>query len=435
MLLTRRQLLGAAGAVSLPAVLAGCGFAPSSAPAPGESSGGGSGSLTFTTWGTDSELAGFRDVIGRFEADSGATVQLNAVPYEQMFTNIDAQLQSGEAPDLFRVPYYTFGSYAGQGQLLDLGPHLPDDFADRFTPTAWAAVQNEDTPFGVPHHTDTSVILYNTELLAAAGVTELPATPEEAWTWQELGEVATALRASLPPEQYPLAYNWQGNGVTRWLSFLFQADGRFLSEDLSTAAIDSEAGRAAVAYTQSFFTQDWIPANGSVKSATYASDLWYAQTVAMTWAGAFLLPDADATLEFDWGATPSPRDVRGGGDFGGNAVVATAGADPELAAAFLDFLTQEEPMRDFCEVSSLLPTRADLSGSGVEFAARPELSEVFLGQAAQVQPEDAAQVASPNMAAIITVLQDQLEAAFVGGQSTEETVANMADGITAAIER
>lgn len=433
--LSRRQFLGA-GAVSLPAAaLAGCGFAPAASPAPSSSTGGGSGTLTFTTWGTDAELAGFRDVISRFEADSGASVQLNAVPYEQMFTNIDAQLQAGEAPDLFRVPYYTFGSYAGQGQLLDLGPHLPADFADRFTPTAWAAVQNQETPFGVPHHTDTSVILYNTALLEAAGVTDVPTTPEDAWTWDELAGVAEALRASLPAAQYPLAYNWQGNGVTRWLSWLFQADGRFLAEDLLAPAIDSDAGCAAVEFTQSFFTQDWVPANGSVQSATYASDLWYAETVAMTWAGAFLLPDADATLDFEWGATYSPRQVRGGGDFGGNAVVATAGADPELAVAFLDYLTQEQSMRDFCEVSSLLPTRADLSESGVEFVARPELSEVFLGQAAQVQPEDAGQVASPNMSEIITVLQEQLEAAFVGGQSPDDTVAAMAAGIAEATAR
>ena len=77
--------------------------------------------LTFTTWGTDAELAGFRSAIAAFEkANAGRQVTLNAVPYEQMFTNIDAQIQAGNPPDVFRVPYYTFGAYAGAGQLLDL---------------------------------------------------------------------------------------------------------------------------------------------------------------------------------------------------------------------------------------------------------------------------------------------------------------------------
>jgi len=221
--------------------------------------------------------------------------------------------------------------------------------------------------------------------------------------------------------------------VTRWLSWLFQADGRFLTEDLMASAIDSDAGRAAVEFTQSFFTKKYVPANDSVKSTTYASDIWYSETAAMTWAGAFLIPDAASTLKFQWGATYAPVNVRGGSDFGGNALVATKGTkQPEMAAAFLEFVTQEEEMREFCEGASLLPTRADLVESGIEFAERPELSEIFLGQASQVQPSDSGQVASPNMSEIITVLKDQLEQAFVGGQSVENTIAGLKAGINEA---
>ena len=429
--LSRRQIMGLAALAAAPAGLASCGFTSSGS---GEEASGGNETLTFTTWGTDAELEGLRSAIAGFEsANDGVTVDLNAVPYEQMFTNIDAQLQSNTAPDIFRVPYYTFGSYAGAGQLLDLGPLLSDGFQDRFTPQAWAAVQNQESPFGVPHHTDTSVILYNKDMLDAAGVTSVPTTLEEAWTWEQLDEVAQKLRNELPASKYPFAYNWQGNGVTRWLSWLFQADGRFLTEDLMSSAIDSEAGRAAVEFTQSFFTKEYVPRNDSVKSTTYASDIWYAETAAMTWAGAFLIPDAASTLNFEWGATYAPQNVRGGSDFGGNALVATAGTTkPELAAAFLEFVTQEAEMREFCEGASLLPTRADLVESGIEFTERPELSEVFIGQASTVQAADSGQVASPNMSEIITVLQDQLERAFVGGQSVEATIEGLASGIDEA---
>jgi len=432
---TRRTFLSVAALAAAPMGLAGCGgFTQQQDPEPTSSGSQAAQTLTFTTWGTDNELSALRKTIERFEAaNSGATVELNAVPYEQMFTNIDAQLQSNTAPDIFRVPYYTFGSYAGQGQLLDLGPLLEDDFQDRFTPQAWAAVQNEKSPFGVPHHTDTSAILYNKDMFDAAGITSVPTTLEGAWTWEELEQVALQLRESLPAEKYPMAYNWQGNGVTRWLSWLFQADGRFLEEDLVTPAIDSDAGRAAVEFTSSFFTRNLVPQNDSVKSTTYASDIWYSETVAMTWAGAFLIPDAASTLEFNWGATYAPRNKRGGSDFGGNALVATADTKvPELAASFLEFVTQEESMRDFCEAASLLPTRQDLVESGITFTDRPELSEVFIGQASVVQPSDSGQVASPNMSAIITVLKDQLEQAFVGGQSVEETIAGLSEGIAQA---
>ncbi|MEJ5944199.1 sugar ABC transporter substrate-binding protein [Pseudokineococcus basanitobsidens] len=431
--LSRRQLLGAAGALALPAALAGCGGFSTSGGSSGGASGGGD-ALTFTTWGTDAELAGLRSAVSRFEESSGATVSLNVVPYEQMFSNIDAQIQAGNPPDVFRVPYYTFGSYAGAGQLLDLSSYLGSDVADRFTDQAWAAVQNEGSPFGVPHHTDTSAILFNRPMLEAAGITDVPTRLEDAWSWDDLAQVATTLRAALPDDQYPFAYNWQGNGVTRWLSWLFQADGRFLTEDLSGPAIDSDAGRAAVEFTQSFFSQGWVPPNDTISSSTYAQDTWYSQTVPLVWSGAFSIPDAEATLDFEWGATFAPQRVRGGSDFGGNALVATAGtANPELAAALLASVTEEESMREFCTGASLLPTRTDLVEQGIEFDVRPELAPVFLGQASTVRPQDSAQVASPDMAAIITVLQDQLEDAFVGGQDAATTVRSLSDGISDAV--
>lgn len=77
--LSRRQLLGAAGALSLPALLAACGGFSTSGSNPQASSDG--NALTFTTWGTDAELAGFRSAIDGFQkANAGTTVTLNAVP-------------------------------------------------------------------------------------------------------------------------------------------------------------------------------------------------------------------------------------------------------------------------------------------------------------------------------------------------------------------
>ena len=435
MQLSRRSLLAGAGALGVSGLAAGCGFVPST------SSGVSTDAVTFTTWGTDAELAEFRSLIAGFEkANPGAEVMLNSVPYEQMFTNVDAQLQAGNPPDVFRVPYYTFGSYAGRGQLLDLSGRLPTGFRDRFTPQAWAAVQadagSRSRPFGVPHHTDTTVILYNADLLRRAGVTSVPTRLAEAWTWEQFRDVADKLRRSLPESRYPFAYNWQGNGVTRWLTWLFEAGGRFLSEDGRSAQIDSAAGATALDYTRAFFPDRLVPANSSVKSTVLAADLWYAQTTAMNFGGAFLVPDADTTAQFEWGATYAPRLERSSSDFGGNALVVTQQTSKaEQAVAFLDYVTRRQQMRDFCAGASLLPTRTDLVGDDTDFAfeTRPGLTRTFLDQASTVRATDSAQVASPSMSAIITVLTEQLEQAFVGDLSTGKALAAMSAGIKEAV--
>lgn len=426
--LSRRQMLGAAGALGGLAALSACsGFTRPAADVSSDE-------LTFTTWGTESELTEFERVIAAFEeANRGAKVRLNVVPYAEMFENIDAQLQAGNPPDIFRALYSNLGAYAGRKQLLDLTPHLDGAFGGRFTDQMWQAVQFDGAPYGVPHHTDTSTILYNKAAFAAAGISSVPDTLESAWSWEEFEQVATTLRAQLPDDRYPLVYNWQASGITRWFSWLFQADGRFLEEDLVTPAINSEAGRAAVDFTKSFFPNRLVPENNSVKSPTFASESFFSETAAMTFAGTFLLPDVKALAPFETGATFQPRNKRGGSDLGGNPVVASAETKkPQLAADFLAFLTDEEMMYNFCAGSSLLPTLKSLVGEDIPFVALPELGTYFVQQASNVRPEDAAQIASPSMAAINEVLRDQLEQAFIGGQSTETTLVNISDGIARA---
>ncbi|MCJ1675252.1 MULTISPECIES: sugar ABC transporter substrate-binding protein [unclassified Rathayibacter] len=423
----RRRLLPlAALAVSTLALTACSGF------------GGGGGSsadgdsITFTTWASESEQAAFESLITDFEAaNDGASVELNVVPYDQMFSNIDAQLSSGEAPDVFRVDYGNLGVYSSQGQLLDLTDRI-DEF-DSFTPAFQEAVSFEGTPYGVPHQTDVSALLVNTELLAAAGVTDIPTTAADAWTWEEFADVSTKLRASLPAEQYPFAANWQLGGTPRWLSWLFEADGALLEEDGTTPAIDSEAGAKALDFTKSFFENDWVPPTSSVKSATYADSFFTEQSVAMSFVGSFLVPDVDNLADFEWTATPMPVDARGATDLGGNALVATAETDnPDIAAEFLSFMTEAENMAEFCAATNELPTRTDIDPASIDFAVRADVMPVFVEQAATITPRDVQQLTSPFLAQISVAMQDQLEEAFVGGRSTEETLTGLSDAIAQA---
>ena len=77
----------------------------------------------------------------------------------------------------------------------------------------------------------------------------------------------------------------------------------------------------------------------------------------------------------------------------------------------------------------MLPTRTDLLNSDLEFDIRSELAPIFAAQATTVQPQDAAQVASPSMSGIIPVLKEQLDLAFAGSQDAAATVSELQSGI------
>ncbi|MGY3261839.1 MULTISPECIES: ABC transporter substrate-binding protein [unclassified Frigoribacterium] len=424
---TRRTTAAAAASLALAAGLSGCsGFT-------GGSDDAADGTLTFTTWASESEQDSFEKLVAQFESEhDGATVDLNVVPYDQMFSNIDAQLSTGDAPDVFRVDYGNLGVYSSQGQLLDLTGRIDDE--DSFQPAMLEAVSYEGAPYGVPHQTDVSALLVNTELLAAAGVTDLPTSQADAWTWDEFGEVATKLRASLPADQYPFGVNWQQGGTPRWLSWLFQAGGALLADDGTTSEIDSPEAAEALGFTQSFFEQGWVAPSSSVKSTTYADTEFGEQTTAMAFVGSFLVPEL-ASTDFDWTAVPMPVDERGATDLGGNALVATADTDQgELATEFLNFMASADAMTEFCAATNELPTRTDIDASSIDFAVRPDVMPVFVDQATTIQPSDVKQLTSPYLAEITVAMQDQLEAAFTQGQSVDDTLSALDEAVGQATD-
>lgn len=399
-------------------------------------SSGSRSTLTFQTWGGDAEAAVFQQLATQFEAaHRGVRVDLQVVPYSEMFTGIDAGLQSGTAPDVFRVDYLTMGLYASTGQLLDVTDALAAtdaSLADDLLPALARAVQYDGTTYGVPHHTDTSAVLLRPDLLAAAGITSVPDRLEDAWSWEEFGEVAGRLEAALPDGQTPFAVNWQELGAYRWLSWLFQADGRLYDEDLGGAAIDSDAGRRALEFTASFFDRGWVPASTSTKGAGFPDTIFASGDLAMIFAGNFLLPSLEDTIagRFEYAATYQPVDVRGASELGGNALVVSRDAvNPELAAEFLSFMAGRDQMAAFCAEAVLLPTRQSLVEEGLDFAVRPDLMPVYLGQATTFTEEDIAQVTTPTFAEVNLALQNELEETLAGGRSVDDTLAALAEAV------
>ncbi|SDT02492.1 ABC-type glycerol-3-phosphate transport system, substrate-binding protein [Friedmanniella luteola] len=441
MALNRRQILmgglglGAAAGLSSCAGLTG----KSSSDTPSSSSSGSGAALqaelTFVNWSGDAEKKAFDAVIKAFQtANPGITVKTETVPYASVQTNLDSRFQAGNPPDLFRVSYIDIGQYTSQDVLLDVSGTFDQAKVDAFVPGLWQGVVYDGKPYGVPHQIDTTAILYRKDSFEAAGITNIPTGLDDAWTWEEFVEANRKLAAIVKGKQSPFIYDWQSAGAYRWLNWLFQAGGNALGEDLRSPAIDSDQGRKAVEFTQSFFTNEWVPRNSSVKSATYPDSVFIAGTVAMAFAGDFLLPGIETGVKgkFEYGALPMPRDVNAASDLGGNAIVAAKdGKNTEAAARFLEFIVTEEQQRTFCEATGELPTLNALTTSELDFAVRPELMKTFVEQATTITPEQVRQVTVPQFAQINTALQAELEKAFLGGASAADTTAALA----AAIEK
>ncbi|MEO3890808.1 sugar ABC transporter substrate-binding protein [Nonomuraea sp. B5E05] len=429
--LNRRQFLRTAGStvagVAAAHALTACGGSSGEGSAPG--------TLTFTVWGSDAEMAAFNTLARAFEKqNSGTKVKVERLPFDQLRSALDARLQSGQGPDLFRVTYNDIGLYSSQGVLHDLGATVGGE-SSAFNDAMWAAVQYDGKPYGVPHHTDTSAVLYNKKHFAKAGIKDVPATPDEAWTWEEFIDVAERLKAA-GLGAAPFGVNWQQAGAFRWLNWLWQAGGKALGPDGTSVTLDSPQAREALAFTKSFYDKGLMPKNIMIKTNNSPDLVFPSQKISMAFVGDFLLPDLMSRVKaFEFGATYLPKGAGGAAaDLGGNAVVVNAESkDTDTAAAFAKFLVTPENMQLFCEQTTVLPTRKDLAGQQLGYAVRPDLMPVYQQQATTMPPDLVKLVTLPGFSGVNDALVQQLETYFTGGQAADQTISALTQAVQKAL--
>jgi ABC-type glycerol-3-phosphate transport system substrate-binding protein len=416
--------------MGMSAFLLGCGGGKgSSSSSTGAGSGPLKGELTFTTWGSDAELKAFKQIIASFEsANPGAKVKLREVPFEEVKQNVDAGLEAGKAPDLFRVTYQDFGFYASQQALADMSEFLPGGYGEAFIPALWEAVNFEGKPYGVPQHTDVSALVYNKAMLAKAGITTVPDSLDNAWTWEEFIDASRKIRDA-NPGKFGFAMNWQLGGSYRWLNWLWQAGGKLTSDDLKSPALDSDPARKTLAFFQSWYDEKLVPRNSTPKGA-YPDEVFPSGLFGLLFTGDFLLPSLQDTVKkFEFGAMPLPRDSGAATDLGGNAVVVTRDAkQPELAAKFAQHLAAEEQMRSFCEITGSLPTRTALADADLAYQAQPALMKVFQQQATTLPTDLVKQTTLPKFTQINTAFTNELEA-LCKGKSVDDTLGAMTSAV------
>lgn len=393
-----------------------------------------SGTVTLTTWGSDQEVAAFKKIAADFKAARGADVKIEVLPYDQIRTVVDRRLQAGNPPDLFRVSYTDVSGYASNGALADLSDSMDAAFAGQFFPALWNAVTLDGAPVGVPHHTDTSAIAYNKAHFEKAGITTVPDSLDNAWTWDEFTSVLEKLKGAVP-DASPFAFNYQLYGAYRWFNTLFQAGGTVLDADLKNVTLNTDQAKKALTWTQSLYTKGLHAPSILVKRPTYPDEIFPTQKISMIQTGDFLIPSLDAAIakKFDWGVTYLPRDAAAATDLGGNAVVVTEESkNKEAAIEFAKFLVTADNMKYFCEQTTVLPVRNDLVDAKLDFATRPDLMPVFQKQATTM-PD--ALVKTSTMAAFPAINQALVDNMDQFLSSSSATVDSVISGLTGAIQK
>lgn len=429
----RRTFLKFSGVAGVTAALASCG---SDDDASDSSTAALTGTATFTTWASDAEAAAFNQIAAAFKAERGAEVTIEVLPYDQIRTVVDRRLQANQPPDLFRVSYTDVAGYAASGALADLSAAMDEEFGDQFFPALWSSVTVDGAPVGVPHHTDTSALAYNKAHFAKAGITDVPESLEDAWSWDEFVAVLEKLKTA-NPDAAPFSFNYQLFGAYRWFNTLYQAGGTLLGDDLTEVTLDTDEARRALEWTRDLYTQGLHAPSILVKRPTYPDEVFPTQKISMIQTGDFLIPSLEDTVggKFEWGVTYLMQDAAAAADLGGNAVVVTDQAEnKDIAIEFAKFLVTKENMAAFCEQTTVLPVRNDLVDEALDYAVRPDLMPVFQTQATTIPESLVRATTVPAFPGINQALVDNMDQYLSDpDSSTDDVIAALTRAIDEAI--
>lgn len=274
--------VGALGAAfAMAAALAGC------------SVGGGAGSNddTLTWWTTqqtssiDTSQAAWEAVAERYTEESGIEVEVEVIPWADLYNKILAAVSSGTAPDMINIGTTWTSSLQDTGAFLPVtGENLEAlGGSERFVESAWTAARVPETDqVAIPVVSNVYALFYNPKMFETAGITEPPAT------WEEF--VAAGKKLTLDKDGDGEIDQWgftsPGAALTQNSHHSFalgqQEGGSFVDDEGNSTLSSPEQAAGIQRYVDLMATHKiWSPADAEVDAIADATDQFINGEAAM----------------------------------------------------------------------------------------------------------------------------------------------------------
>ncbi len=253
----RRQFLAGAAGLGILA-LAGCGSSasagstggqPTAAPTtPGAPYGRFKGQkLVLSRWSGDPWTSEQNSAASVWGKDTGASIEISAVPYENLRDKQSLTLTGAGGYDIVYVHPSWFGEFAKAGLLAPIGGYLSDPSrnppgfsAASYLPAPLTQGKYRGTLYGLPDFISTIVLAYRSDLLQQAGI-QTPVTLQDV--------LAAAAKLNNRNGMAGLALPGQRTGaVADVVSSILTAQGNWWYDSTPAPTLSDAAARTAVEF-------------------------------------------------------------------------------------------------------------------------------------------------------------------------------------------
>ncbi|MFC3491731.1 ABC transporter substrate-binding protein [Glycomyces rhizosphaerae] len=367
----RRLILtaGTAGAAALP--LSACGFIG------GGDDEGDAKTIKFWLSGDANQGGGFQKMADKYLEETGITVDIDDIPYDDFNTRLRNAAQADGLPDMARVQAI---DPIWMNQLEDLS-----DVASEAGVMENLVTENEEGEVPTFLTDLTAVGLYvNKSLFDEAGVA-YPTTADQIWTWDEFIAAVKEVKAATGA-RYGLVMDPSSHRL-RSMMYQFGSNGFELGDDC-TYSTDEATTTAALQFFADINDDDVMPRSVWV-SGDDPNALFKSGQVAAYYSGSWQVADFQANIaDFEWASAIMPAQTRRATNLGGGYVVVYKGDKSQTALDFINWLFSAENYTEICEISGFLPV---IQGLDIDYGASQTSFDLYNEEIAASDPISSAQ--------------------------------------------
>lgn len=436
----KSRLLAAAlaGVLSL-SLLAGCGPtasentpAPSgSQPAPTQSGAPATEpsaegvNIVWAGWSGEEEASKdiFQRMMDTYEQNSGNTVTWVGWTWADTAQQLLIRTQGGEQLDLAQVDIGIFNTVAQAGVLADWNEILGEDYMkETFEQSALDVGNIDGQQLGMPWSMASISMVYNPEILSAAGWDEVPVTIAE------FEQCLADIKAS-NPDVVPYAVSTKdATCAGDFMPWLWTFGGAIFNED-GSVAINSDAAVACVEWYQSLMEKGYIAMDtgrGEARQLFAQGQVaFYDDAVLAKGQAVSNGVDPDEVVNV---CSAMNRPVLNEGDqpqstmWGHMLVVFKDSEYKEQAAELAKTLVSDEVAMDYFTNNGMPPVTK--SAASLDEVKNDAYLNGFLESTSTARLEETARMANANE--VKTIITEELQYALLGQKSAEQAVSDMA---------
>ncbi|CAM3304565.1 ABC transporter substrate-binding protein [Brevibacillus invocatus] len=338
--------------------------------------------------------------------------------YYENHSKVLAAVSAGNQPDVTMVEVGSIGAFADAKVLEDLGPYT-NGAESKYIPGLLGNSYWKDKLYAIPFNRSTPLLYLNRDMLKAAGL-----DPEGPKTWEELREFSKALTKKEGDKTSTYGFS---TAIDIWFyeALVFQSGGSILTEDNKALAINSEQGKAPIAFWTSMLKEGIMKAPPGEKYNAWdvAKQDFLNGQVGMIFTSTGDLRGLKENAKFEVGAAFLPANKNYGAPTGGaNLVVLAKSSDEEKKASweFINWMTDTAQTVPFSLESGYMPVTTEAVESA-EMKAAYEKEPNF--QVAVKQLEYASpRPMVPGYKELQEVIMTELQRAVMGQATVEEAL-------------